>query len=145
MIMAIGFIIGIIYGLYLKTSIVLFIILTINFLLVMTTNKKMFYLIVKRRKIIIMMISCALLSNFYLTMIHNQYDKFYNQIEQKINLEAVILSEKTENEYYNSYIIKSKDKKFILYVKKKEGKNLEYGMKIKISRRLYRARRSKKL
>lgn len=149
MVITIGCIIGIIYGLYLN-SIALFIGKTNNLqilivaiisqimilmivLLVMKNNKKAFYTIMKRRKVLITIVICAFLSNTYLNYIDNKYEKFYAKMQDNISLEAIIISEKKESEYYHSYTIQSKNKKFILYVKKNESKNLKYGMKIKIN------------
>jgi len=73
-------------------------------------------------------------------VLEKNYEKFYAQVNKDLEIEAVIISEKKESEYYNSYKIKGitnvfKNKKFILYIKK--DINLDYGDKIKISGEYY--------
>lgn len=133
MLISIGTIIGIIYGLYLEISVVLFIFTGIVLGIVIIKNQRIYYSILKRRKALIIITLSILISNTYLNYVNSKYEKFYDKMQENISVEAVIISEKTESEYYHSYTIKSKNKKFILYVKKKESKNLKYGMKIKIN------------
>lgn len=87
------------------------------------------------KQIIITFIISATIFNIYTICVNNRYEKFYKKVDQGVNFEAVIISEPTENEYFNSYTIKGKtdyfkNKKFILYVKKET--KLECGDKIKI-------------
>lgn len=133
MLISIGTIIGIIYGLYLEISVVLFIFTGIVLGIVIIKNQRIYYSILKRRRALIIITLSILISNTYLNYVNSKYEKFYDKMQENISLEAIIISEKTELEYYYSYTIKSKNKKFILYVKKKESKNLKYGMKIKIN------------
>lgn len=72
--------------------------------------------------------------------LNKKYEDFYKKVEENIEIEAVIISNPKENEYYNTYTIKGKteefkNKKFILYVKK--NLNLEYGDKVKIIGEFY--------
>ena len=83
------------------------------------------------RPIIIVIIIIILLYTPYLKY---KYNKFYNEVPQEIKLEAIIISNAKEENYYNSYIIKGKNnifknKKFILYTKEK----LEFGDKINVT------------
>lgn len=68
-------------------------------------------------------------------VLNKKYENFYKVVDENIQIEAVVISNAKENEYYNSYTIKGKtkefkNKKFILYVKK--DFILEYGDKINI-------------
>lgn len=76
----------------------------------------------------------------YTAILNRRYEKFYETVTEDVNFEAVIISSKKENEYYNSYTIKGKtnefkNKKFILYLKK--GIELEYGDRIKFNGEFY--------
>ena len=74
----------------------------------------------------------AIISNTYLIFLNNIYRKIYLNNEKNISINAVVVSEKKENEYTNSYVVKTKDKKFILYLKKNNNNILEYGSLINI-------------
>lgn len=91
--------------------------------------------IIFNKKILISFIIATIFFNIYTIILNNKYEKFYKEVNQEVELEAVIISGLEEKEYYNSYTIKGKtdefnNKKFILYIKK--GKVLEHGDKIKI-------------
>lgn len=116
-------IIGIIYGLYLKTSMAIFFIF---FLIPSIIKYKKFY---KNRKIIITLLASAIIFSSYINILNNKYEKFYRNIRNEIEIEAIIISEAKDADYYKVYSIKSKDKRFILYT---NNINLKYGMRIKI-------------
>ncbi len=116
-------IIGIIYGLYLKTSMAIFFIF---FLIPSIIKYKKFY---KNRKIIITLLASAIIFSSYINILNNKYEKFYKNIRNEIEIEAIIISEAKDADYYKVYNIKSKDKRFILYT---NNVNLKYGMRIKI-------------
>ena len=116
-------IIGIIYGLYLKTSMAIFFIF---FLIPSIIKYKKFY---KNRKIIITLLASAIIFSSYINILNNKYEKFYKNIRNEIEIEAIIISEAKDADYYKVYSIKSKDKRFILYT---NNINLKYGMRIKI-------------
>ncbi len=116
-------IIGIIYGLYLKTSMAIFFIF---FLIPSIIKYKKFY---KNRKIIITLLASAIIFSSYINILNNKYEKFYKNIRNEIEIEAIIISEAKDADYYKVYNIKSRDKRFILYT---NNVNLKYGMRIKI-------------
>ena len=142
LIFTIGFLIGIIYGLYFKTSIaftfgIAFIIHKL-FLICrggpcVRPHKIFRYLkVILNYKIIIIFCLSAIISNIYLIYSNNKYENIYKSGISKINARGVIISEKTEKEYTYSYVIKIKhgnlkNKKFIIYVKKDSGNILKYG------------------
>jgi len=132
LIILIGAIIGIIYGLYLKTSIAVTIILLAFMLFLIQRNKsKAFYFLAKRRKLILIFLTSIIISNLYIISANNKYEKTYKQIPKNIITIATVVSEAKETEYYYSYEIKIQNKKFIMYVKKNEPQ-LKYGMEIKL-------------
>lgn len=122
-------VIGIIYGLYLEISIALSFSLLGIILIANIKNKKIYIGIYKHKKIIAIMGLSIVFFSFYINLVNNKYEKFYNMTEEEINIEAIIISEPRKIEYYTVYNIKSNEKKFILYTNKP---NLEYGMLIKI-------------
>ena len=92
------------------------------------------------KKILFTIIISSLIFSIYTVLLEKKYQKFYEEVNKDLEIEAVIISEKKESEYYNSYRIKGttnefKNMKFILYIKK--DINLEYGDKIKISGEFY--------
>lgn len=91
--------------------------------------------IIFNKKSIILFTTSAIIFNIYTLILNKTYEKFYINVQKEIELEAVIISSKTENTYYSSYIVKGKNgiftnKKFILYTSK--SSNINYGDKIKI-------------
>ena len=132
LIILIGAIIGIIYGLYLKTSIAVTIVLLLLMLFLIQKNKsKAFYFLAKRRKLILIFLISIIISSLYINLANNKFEKTYKQIPKNVTTIATVVSEAKETEYYYSYEIKIQNKKFIMYVKKNEPQ-LEYGMKIKL-------------
>lgn len=82
-------------------------------------------------KIVIIFCLSAIISNTYLLYLNFKYNKFYENVPEIIEGDAVIIGDKVEKEYNYTYTIKMgsgnyKNKKFILSVKKDENK-LEYG------------------
>lgn len=82
-------------------------------------------------KIVIIFCLSAMISNTNLLYLNFKYNKFYKNIPEVIEGDAVIIGDKVEKEYNYTYIIKMgsgnyKDKKFILSIKNGENK-LEYG------------------
>ena len=122
-------VIGIIYGLYLELSIALSFILVVIILIANIKNKKVNKTIYKHKSMLIIILISIVFFAFYTNLLNNKYERFYNMVEEKFKIEATIISEARETEYYTVYNIKSNDKKFILYTTKQ---NLEYGMLVKI-------------
>lgn len=145
-IIAIGYMIGIISGLYSKMSIALF---YVSIFLIYLIIKYSFSNVIRRlktiklmcrylkasvikRKVIILIVITSIISNIHIQYLNNKYDKFYSNVEEKINLIVTVISDPIEKEYNYQYIVKGsrgeyKNKKFILYVKKDKKKPLKYG------------------
>lgn len=86
---------------------------------------------------IVLLISVSIISNLYIIYINSKYEKFSYQF---LNAKAIVISNAIQEEYAYKYTIKviegiSKNKKFILYVKKSQDKSklLNYGDLIYIS------------
>ena len=89
-----------------------------------------------KRPIIVITIATFIISIIYA---NNKYKKFYQKVTEEVNLEAVVISDNQETEYYNSYIIKGKNnlfknKRFKLYTKK----DMNYGDKITLEGSFYK-------
>lgn len=153
LIAVIGYIIGIIVGLYFKISIVSFYIPIIatyyiyKYLNKKTTTKKLKILSIKRyiryikiylnSKVIILIIISSIISNTIVIFQNNNYEKIYNQLskQEKVNLTGIIISEKQDKQYYNKYQIKTKynNQNLKFYITTNKDIELKYGDKIEIS------------
>ena len=143
LIVAIGNLIGIIYGLYFKKSIAFAFIIIYIFYLLFKLNSRFcrikiirYLKVLLKLKIVIIFCLSAIISNTYLLCLNYRYNKFYKNSPDIIKEEAVIIGDRIEKEYNYTYTIKIKNgnyknKRFILSVKKDETK-LEYGDLIKI-------------
>ena len=153
----IGYIIGIIIGLYFKFSIVLF---YINFIpigvvihFINKRKKRKFRLFSIRRyfryikiylnhKINLVIILLSIISNSIVLYKNKKYNFVY-KLPEKIEVEATVVSNKQEKEYKNIYKIKiekiNKNKKYeniCLYLSANKKIKLMYGDKIKVKRKL---------
>ena len=152
MIAVIGYIIGIIVGLYCKISIVSFYIPIIAIYLIYKFSKKektkKFKLLSVKRylkyikiyfnsKVIILLIISSIISNTIVISQNKKYEKIYSDLsgQESLNLTGIIISEKQEKQYYNKYKIKVKYNKQNLrfYITTKKDIKLEYGDKITFS------------
>lgn len=152
LIAVIGYIIGIIVGLYFKISIVSFYIPVIaTYFIYKFCNKKetkKFQLLSIKRylryikiylnsKVIILVIISSIISNTIVIFQNKNYEKIYNNlsIQENLNLTGIIISEKQEKQYYNKYKIKVNYNKQNLrfYITTKKDIELEYGDKITFS------------
>ena len=131
-IMTVGYITGIIWGLYLKINIIPIIFLTI-LVGILKKDKKMS---------IIFFLIFLIISNTQINYLENKYKKLYEGINN-VEIIGTIISEKKELEYKEKYTIKVekingdkkyKNTKLIIYTK--SNKKIEYGKKIKIIRRI---------
>ena len=145
-IIVIGYIIGIIWGLYLQTSIVpfYFLLLIIYIIIKLPYHKKKFRIFSIKRyfryiklifklNIILTIIISSFISNIIIKYKNSKYDNLYKGIE---NLEVIgiVVGNKIEKEYYNRYkikVINGKFKNTYLYINSKE--ELEYGDKINVN------------
>ena len=147
-IIVIGYIIGIIWGLYFKTSIVSFYILLLAIYIIINFQYKKkefkllsikrsfrYFKIIFKTNIILTIIISSFISNMIIKYQNNKYENLYNDAEN-LELTAVVVSNKQEKEYYDRYKIKiceGKYKNTNLYLTVDKEKQLEYGDKILIS------------
>jgi len=141
-IVVIGYIIGIIWGLYLKISVVPFYfgLIAIYIIINLPYTKKKFkifsikryfrYLkfIFKINIIFIIMIS-SLISNLIVKYQENQYNNLFKDA-QELEITAVVVSNKQEKEYYNRYKIENNGQYLYISVDKKI--EIQYGDKVYI-------------
>lgn len=142
LIFAIGFLIGIIYGLYFEKSIAFIIVIFLMFYYLFTMkysfiNTRRYLKTIFCKNVIILFCISAVISNTYLIYFRNKYTNFYSDTLNKIKTTAVVINQKEEKEFVYKYVVKGKDgkfnnKKFILYLKKDEKNILQYGDLINI-------------
>lgn len=132
LIATIGYIIGIIWELYFKISIVSFFI--INSIMYVIFNKK----ILKYKQIIILILIFFIISNIQIKQLNKKYDTLYNNLEE-VKIVGTIVSEPKEKEYKTVYKIKvetvNRDRKYkntylLLNVKNSSKQEIKYGDKI---------------
>jgi ComEC/Rec2-like protein len=150
----IGYIIGIIVGLYLQISIAPFCILIIvtdiiykQFLKSKRKHQKLKLFSIKRyfryvkifinSKVILLIVITSLISNTLILIQNQRYEKMYTLLSSKenIKLTGIVISNKEEKQYYNKYKIEAKiqNKNFRFYIMTDKKINLEYGDKIKLN------------
>ncbi len=144
----IGYIIGILWGLYFKSSIVFSYILMLaiyyiykhfkihkkhKFRLLSCKRYSRYIKLVIDSKVIFILIIFSIISNSIILFQNNQYENSY-QDEERIQIIGIIVSQKIEKQYYNLYQVKVLDsKKLNLYIQvNKNVKELEYGDKVKL-------------
>lgn len=141
----IGYIIGILWGLYLKFSIVLFYILTFatyyiyivffknkkkNKFRLLSFNRYIRYLkLVINKATIIIIVLFSIISNAIVYYQNNKYKTTY-QDGENIEIIGVVASSKIEKQYYNLYIAKILNSQFNIYIQVNKKEELEYGDKI---------------
>ena len=147
----IGYIIGIIMGLYFKISIVPFyIFITIIYSIYRYSQKaktkklKLFSLkrylrylkIYLNSKVVILLIISSIISNTIIIFQNKNYQKIYDNLSNQYNINCigVIISEKVEKQYYNRYKIKVKynNQNIKLYINTQKNIQLNYGDKVSI-------------
>ena len=142
LIMVLGYIIGIIIGLYCKISIAFFYICGfLIYLVLRKTIKQNFNTKLKKyyklfdKKIVYVILVTSIISNTVVLILNNSYENRYKDIKEEAFV-AIVVSSPTKKEYYTQYKIKviqiNKDKRFnntyLLLNTKDLG--LEYGDKI---------------
>lgn len=146
LVVTIGYIIGILWGLYFKPSIVLCYILSYTIYYLINTfykrkrkfklvsfsrYKKYLKLIINNQVIIIIIIS-SIISNTIVIFQNQKYENFYKDGET-IEIQAIVTSSKKEKQYYNLYQVKLENSKNLsLYIQVNKNQKLEYGDKIKL-------------
>lgn len=147
----VGYIIGIIMGLYCKISIVfLYLIIFLIHQLLKISHTKKFKLISFRRyfryvkiiitkKVFIVILIFSILSNTVVLYKSFSYDKLQKNLDGKeIQINASVLSNATNKKFKKTYIVKvkssiAKNKKMYLNVNNKDKKDLQYGDVIQIT------------
>lgn len=135
---ALSYIFGILSGLYLKISIVLFMLSIIIFCLV--RNKTKYLKIICKKQYIIIFIICYLISYFQITYLEKSFNEKYKNIQGEIQVVGTIISNPSNKEYKTSYTIQIesinndksyKNTKLLLNVKKEKKEILySYGNKV---------------
>lgn len=141
-IVVIGYIIGIIWGLYLKISIVpfYFLLLTIYIIIQLPYSKKKFRIfrikryfryikLIFKTNIILTIIVSSFISNLIIRYQENKYENLFKD-GQELNITAIVVSNKQEKEYYSRYKIKYKGE--CLYINVAKNIDIKYGDKIQI-------------
>ena len=134
----IAYILGIIWGLYIKSIVPLFIIIII-FILLKTIKKLNRYLkvLIPNKKLILMII-IILISYSYISILENSFNNKYKNVQENVKIEATVISNCKEKEYKDVYTIKvetingsNEYKGTKLQLSIKNNKNvIEYGNKI---------------
>ena len=152
-VITLGFLIGIIYGLYFEKSIafVLLFIYLIYLIQKRFSKKHNFckYKICRYIKIffniniITIFFISAFISNTYIKYLNKNFQKVYKNNYNSMVGNAVIISNIEEKEYTYKYIVKIRDdefknKKFILYVKKNDKNKFNYGDRIKFEGKYFK-------
>lgn len=138
-IIVIGYIIGIIWGLYFKVNIVLLYILIAIMYKICKKQKKKFKLISFRRyfryikiflnqNVIISIILGSIISNTVINIKKYKFEKMY--AEEKLKVECIIISEKQKKEYKNRYVALNTRNRTKIYLETKKSVKLQYGDKI---------------
>lgn len=151
LIAVIGYIIGILWGLYLQKSIVptyitIIAIYLIYKISIRKTKKKLKLFSFKRyfryikiyinKKTVIFIIIISIISNTIILEKTKEYNNICNMLSDKeIETTGIVVSDKIENKYYNKYKIKTKinNKNIKLYITTTKKIELKYGDKISIS------------
>ena len=141
LIITIGFITGIIWGLYFNIVPFVFLFMIFILLIIKAINinvKNDFIRIINvfiNNNTILVFLIAAFISSIYLISYDKKYEAIYNEFSSQ-EITATIVSNKKETEYKNIYKINLEEYKgvnFLLRVPKSKIINLEYGDKIKIS------------
>ena len=143
----IGYIIGILWGLYFKFSIVPFyIILFVTYCIIkiFKNNKKHKFKLLSiyrysrylklnlNLKVILILIIFSIISNIIVISKNNQYETNYKD-EQEIEFIGIVISKKVEKQYYNQYKVKILNSDFNIYIQVGKNQNeLEYGDEIQV-------------
>ena len=146
----IGYLIGIIMGLYFNYSIVLFyLIFYLYFILKKPPIKKFKLISIKRyfryaklfftKKVLIIIVISSIISNSIVLYKNKQYNDFANSLNmQEIQLKAKVISNEKLNQFNKTYIISSNNKKFYLSINK--NAKIQYGDYIQVKGVLSKAK-----
>lgn len=153
-IVVIGYIIGIIWGLYLKFSIVPFYVSLIIFYVIIQLpySKKKFKIFSIKRyfrylklifkiNIILILVISSFISNLVIQYKEKEYKNAFEN-KQNIDTTATVVSNLEEKEYYNRYVVEIYSNKRV-YINVDKKINLEYGDKILIKGEFQKVQSSK--
>ena len=145
LIVVIGYIIGIIWGIYLKISILpfYFFLFVIYIIIKLPYKKRKFNILSIKRyfryiklifkiNIIITIIISSFISNTIIKILENKYENLYHNSEE-LRVSAIVIGNRQEKDYYDRYKVKVTDRKYRntnLYINVSKKKKLEYGDKI---------------
>ena len=151
----IGYILGIIVGLYLHISIAPFCIILIAMYMIYKNtnykknqrNNKLKIFSIKRyfrylkifinAKVTALALISAMVSNTIVLLQNQRYKKIYNELSEKENITMVgkVIGNKEEKQYYNKYKIETKlqNQKYRFYIITDKKIQLNYGDKIKLN------------
>ena len=142
----IGYIIGILWGLYLRFSIVLFYILILatyyiikkilefkkkrKFKLISVKRYSRYLKLIINSKVIFIFIIFSIISNLAIFKQNQIYDNIYKD-KENIQVLGIVISQKTEKEYYNLYKLKVLNSpKVNLFIQVDKKEKLDYGDKV---------------
>lgn len=149
----IGYMIGILWGLYFNFSIaLLYIFMTVIIWIFKSFNVKRnseldifsikryfkYFKLFFNQKSIYMIILFSIISNIVVSFQNNLYDNLYKH-EEEVQVTAIVIENKEEKEFKDAYDIKVvsegkyKNTKLILNIKKNKNVNLEYGDMIEVN------------
>lgn len=141
LVITLGYIIGIIWGVYLKTTILPILILYPIYLIIYKKTKNIYIKKYLKKSVILILIISSIISNTITLNLNNKYNNLYSNLEN-INLTGTIVSSKKEKDYKDIYKIKvekiNENKKYkntylYLNINKKENIKLNYGDLISIN------------
>ncbi len=141
LIITLGYIIGIIWGVYLKITILPILILYPIYLIIYKKTKNVYFKKYLKKSVILILIISSIISNTIIVYLNNKYNNLYSNLEN-INLVGTIVSLEKEKDYKDIYKIKvekingnKKYKNTYLYlnINKKENTKLKYGDLISIN------------
>lgn len=149
LISVIGYIIGIIVGLYYKASIVLFyipiiVIYSIYKIYVERKSNKFNFLSIRRyfryvkiyfnSQVFFLIIISSIISNTIINLQNSQYERIYDILskKEKVDFTGIVISEKLEKQYYYKYKVETKysNKKIRFFITTSKNQELKYGDKI---------------
>lgn len=143
-IIVIGYIIGIIWGLYCKISIgsLYFFLVSIYIIINKSYQRRKFKIFSIKRyfryiklffkvKVILLIIISSIISNIVIKYQNYQYETKFKEV-QELEAQAIVISNVSEKEYYNRYKVKVCNENIRLYINVKKDVKLEYGDKIEV-------------
>lgn len=139
LIITIGYILGIISGIYLKIPIIPIIFLYPIYNLYYKKTKNIYIKFYFKKSVVLILILSSIFSNLITINLNNKYKNLYNNVEN-VNVICKVVSNKKEKEYRNVYKVKvysvNENKKFkntYLYLYTSKNIDFKYGSVIKIN------------